>query len=93
MQERLSAKLSEQGAAVAPSAPSADEDQPSAPPPANDEPSAPPAVVETFKSTECCVCMERKVMLQKSTILIRFIYKNFRYIAKFMSSLLKNFTH
>jgi len=64
MQERLSAKLSEQGgcgggASVTPSAPSADEDQPSAPP-ANAEPSAPPAVVETFKSTECCVCMERK---------------------------------
>ena len=47
-----------------PSAPP-QENVPSAPPPApfddssSSAPSAPP--IETFQSTECCVCMERKV--------------------------------
>ena len=69
MQERLNAKLGSGGAGETngayPTAPP-QENLPSAPPippPAGfaggAAPSAPP--IETFQSTECCVCMERKV--------------------------------
>ena len=74
MQERLKEKLGhghENGITGAsappqeniPSAPSAPQaSAPSAPGDAS-APSAPP--IETFQSTECCVCMERKVIAYK----------------------------
>jgi len=66
MQERLDSKLGGTSSSGVPSAPP-EEDRPSAPPPPG-APSAPPppntttgpVMVETFKSTECCVCMEKK---------------------------------
>ncbi len=79
MQERLNAKLSgiEGGGNQAPSAPPAD--MPSAPPmeaAASGAPSAPPALVETFQSNECVVCMENKVTYFHSHRIILFQLEN-----------------
>jgi hypothetical protein len=75
MEEKLAKKLADIEGGGAPSAPPSSQDPlaPTAPPAAAPEkfgdsaaapvaPSAPPAqVVDTFKSTECVVCMENKV--------------------------------
>ena len=65
MQEQLAARYGQTNGVVGahPSAPP-QENIPSAPPASiasapSSAPSAPP--IETFQSTECCVCMERKV--------------------------------
>ena len=65
MQEQLAARYGQTNgvSGESPSAPP-QENIPSAPPAAfasspSSAPSAPP--IETFQSTECCVCMERKV--------------------------------
>ena len=60
MQERLGAKLSGNSGNGVPSAPP-EEGAPSAPSSLVEAPLEPSAPIETFQSSECCVCMERKV--------------------------------
>ena len=67
MQEQLAARYTQTNgnSGAYPSAPP-QENIPSAPPAAStasSAPSAPP--IETFQSTECCVCMERKVNIHQ----------------------------
>ena len=70
MQEQLAARYTQTNgnSGAYPSAPP-QENIPSAPPAAStasSAPSAPP--IETFQSTECCVCMERKVKIHQSQL-------------------------
>ena len=70
MQEQLAARYTQTNgnSGAHPSAPP-QENIPSAPPAASmasSAPSAPP--IETFQSTECCVCMERKVKIHQSQL-------------------------
>ena len=70
MQEQLAARYTQTNgnSGAYPSAPP-QENIPSAPPAAStasSAPSAPP--IETFQSTECCVCMERKVYIHQSQL-------------------------
>ena len=57
--------VSQENGSVAPTAPQAelDDSLPSAPAAEGDQPSAPPPrqLIETFKSGECVVCLEKKV--------------------------------
>ena len=82
MQEQLAARYTQTNgnSGAYPSAPP-QENIPSAPPAAStasSAPSAPP--IETFQSTECCVCMERKVKIHQSqlclsdSIILRVLY-------------------
>ena len=75
MQEQLAARYTQTNgnSGAYPSAPP-QENIPSAPPAAStasSAPSAPP--IETFQSTECCVCMERKVKIYQGGLLCLYV--------------------
>ena len=86
MQEQLAARYTQTNgnSGAYPSAPP-QENIPSAPPAAStasSAPSAPP--IETFQSTECCVCMERKVKIYQGGLLclsdsIKFLRASYLY--------------
>ena len=86
MQEQLAARYTQTNgnSGAYPSAPP-QENIPSAPPAAStasSAPSAPP--IETFQSTECCVCMERKVQIYQGVLLclsdsIKFLRASYLY--------------
>ena len=82
MQEQLAARYTQTNgnSGAYPSAPP-QENIPSAPPAAStasSAPSAPP--IETFQSTECCVCMERKVKIHQSQLCLSDSIKHLIYI-------------
>ena len=81
MQEQLAARYTQTNgnSGAHPSAPP-QENIPSAPPAASmasSAPSAPP--IETFQSTECCVCMERKVKIHQSQLCLSDSITSFLY--------------
>jgi hypothetical protein len=81
MQEQLAARYGQTNgvSGAHPSAPP-QENIPSAPPASissapSSAPSAPP--IETFQSTECCVCMERKVKIKFNIVGITLIEQKY----------------
>ena len=71
MEERMQAKLDKMENGVHDSTPSApasdlDHDIPSAP--EDDSPSA-PAIIQTFHTPECVVCLERKVLMRSLEVI------------------------